>query len=123
MSALRCHLENYLATLRALGFKLERAGALLAQFVTFTEKAGADILTVDLALTWARLPKGARPIWVARRLAVVGGFARYVTVLDPANEVIPTDLLAVRFTRRTPYLYSTDEIVALMTAARGWPIR
>ncbi|MGH9032075.1 MAG: tyrosine-type recombinase/integrase [Acidimicrobiia bacterium] len=118
MSALRQHLEDYLAMRRALGFRLERAGALLAQFVTFAEEEGADVLTVQLALAWACLPQGASPIWVARRLEVVRRFARHLAVLDPTNEVIPTDLFAVRVTRRTPYLYSPEEIAALMSAAR-----
>lgn len=101
---------------RALGFKLERAGALLVQFVAFSEQSGVDLLTVDIALAWARLPKGASPIWVAGRLAVVRRFARHLVVVDPANEVPPDDLLAVRVTRPTPYLYSPDEITALMAA-------
>lgn len=58
------------------------------------------------------------PAWVARRLEVVRRFARHLAVLDPTNEVIPTDLFAVRVTRRTPYLYSPEEIAALMSAAR-----
>jgi integrase len=118
MNALRAHLEDYLAIRRALGFKLERAGALLAQFVTFAEEAGTDFCTVELALAWARLPVGASPIWVARRLGVVRCFARHLEVLDPANEVIPGDLFAVRAARRTPYLYSPEEIAALLEAAR-----
>lgn len=118
MSALGGHLEDYLVMRRALGFRLERAGALLAQFVDFAEDKGANVLTVELALAWARLPRDAKPIWVARRLEVVRRFARHMAVVDPANELIPTDLFAVRVTRRTPYLYSPEEITALMRAAR-----
>jgi integrase len=118
MTALRQHLQDYLAMRRALGFKLERAGALLSQFVTFAEQAGVDVCTIELALAWARLPKGASPIWVAKRLAVVRRFARHLAVLDAANEVIPDDLLAIRVTRRVPYLYSPDEIAALIAAAK-----
>jgi integrase/recombinase XerD len=117
MSGLRGHLEDYLVMRRALGFELERAGALLAQFVAFAEDTGADVITVELALAWAHLPKDAKPIWVARRLEVVRRFARHVAVLDPRNEVIPTDLFAVRVTRRPPYLYAPEEIAALMKAA------
>jgi integrase len=117
MSVLRQHLEDYLEMRRALGFKLERAGALLAQFVAFAEDNGADAITVELALAWARLPKGAQRTWVARRLEVVRIFARHLAVLDPTNEVIPIDLLAARTFRRPPYLYSPGEIAALMEAA------
>ena len=65
------------------------------QFVAFAEEGGAQFCTTDLALTWARLPAGASPIWVARRLDVVRRFARHLSVLDPTNEV-PPDLVAVR---------------------------
>jgi hypothetical protein len=116
-TSLCSHLEDYLVMRRALGFKLERAGALLAQFVAFAEGNGAEAISVELALAWARLPKHAQPIWVARRLEVVRCFARHVAVVDPANEVIPTDLFAVRAQRRTPYLYAPEEITALMEAA------
>jgi integrase len=117
MSALRRHLDDYLTMRRALGFKLERAGDLLAQFVAFADQTGVDVFTIDVGLAWARLPDNASPVWVAARLGVVRRFARYLAVLDPANEVPPDDLLAVRVPRPTPYLYSMDEITALMAAA------
>jgi len=102
---------------RALGFKLERAGALLGQFVSFAEDNGEDFCTVELALRWSRLPTGASPVWVARRLEVVRPFARHLAVVDQRSEVIPADLLNVRVPRRRPYLYSPEEIAALMAAA------
>jgi integrase len=117
MTVLRHQLDDYLAMRRALGFKLERAGALLAQFVAFAEQAGVDVVTIEVSLAWAGSPKGASPVWVAKRLAVVRRFARHLAVLDPANEVPPDDLLAVRVNRPTPYLYSPEEITALMVAA------
>src|SRR5262249_55825832 len=117
MSGLRGHLEDYLVMRRALGFKLERTGALLAQFVAFVDDNGADVITSERALAWARLPKDAKPIWVASRLEVVRRSARHVAVVDPRSDVIPTDLFAVRVTRRAPYLYAPEEIAALMEAA------
>ena len=116
--ALRRGLEDYLAVRRALGFRLVRQGALLAQFVTFIEAAGSEVVTVELALAWARLPKGASPTWVSRRLSAVRGFSRQLAVLEPTSEVIPADLLVVAVTRPTPYLYSPEEITALMATAR-----
>ena len=65
MSALRGHLKDYLDMRHALGFKLERAGALLAQFVAFAEGEGADVLTVELALRVGSTSK--------RREAYLGG--------------------------------------------------
>lgn len=117
-SDLRRHLEEYLTMRRALGHKLEGDGALLGQFVTFAEDAGVEVLTIEIALAWARLPKDASPVWVAKRLAVVRIFVRHLAVLDPAHQVPPDDLLPVRATRPVPYLYSPAEVTALMAAAR-----
>ncbi len=115
---LRQRLEDYLALRRALGFRLVRQGALLAQFVSFAETAGSQVVTVELALAWARQPKGANPTWVSRRLSAVRGFSRHLAVLDPTSEVIAADLLVVAVTRPTPYLYSPEEITALMETAK-----
>jgi len=116
MSDLRGSLADYLGVRRALGFKLESAGRLLEDFVTFTEDAGVDTVTIEVALRWATLPPGAQPVWLALRLGMVRGFARYVHALDPQAEVPPPDLLASRYHRVVPYLYSEDDITALMAS-------
>ena len=125
MSELRQSLADYLAVRCALGFKLRRAGRLLEDFVTFTEQAGTDIVTIDLALRWATLPECAQPVWLALRLGMVRGFALYMHSVDPRSEVPPPDLLAARYHRVPPHLYSEAEIAALMVAARSFasPLR
>jgi integrase/recombinase XerD len=118
MSPLRQALENYLTIRRALGFKLERHGRLLPQFVAHLERVGADTITTEHALRWATLPSAASPVWWADRLSVVRGFARYLQTIDPACELPPADLLPARGSRRaTPYLYSDRDIAALLVAA------
>jgi integrase/recombinase XerD len=77
MSALEGSLADYLAMRRALGYKLERAGKLLPQLVRFLQAAGASTVTAELAIAWARLPEGARPQYLAQRLAIARGFAAY----------------------------------------------
>ncbi len=114
MSALSSALEDYLALRRSLGFKLERAGKLLAQFVTYCEVMGADVVTIELALSWATLPEGASPNWLGHRLSVVRGFARHLALLDDRTEVPPADMLPARSHRATPYLYTKGEVVRLM---------
>ena len=54
----------------------------------------------------------------ARRLDVVRIFARHLQALDPAAEVPPGDVLDRRQCRVPPYLYSPQEVTALMAAAR-----
>ena len=121
MSALRSALEDYLALRRSMGFKLDRAGHLLVQFVAHCEAAGSGTVTTQLALSWATLPTGGSQSWHAARLSVVRGFARYLALLDERTEVPPRDLLPNRSHRACPYLYSTEEVVALMDAAGKLP--
>lgn len=110
-------LDDYLTVRRALGYKLERPGQLLAQFVAYLDQAGADTVTVEHALAWATLPAGGDTGWWAYRLSAVRGFAGWLHTLDPAAEVPPADLLPARRRRATPYLYSDADIAALLAAA------
>jgi integrase len=121
MSALRSALEDYLVLRRSMGFKLDRAARLLAQFVAHCEVVGSATVTTRLALSWATLPTGASQNWHAYRLSVARGFARYLALLDERVEVPPPDLLPNRSDRACPYLYSTEEVVALMDAAKKLP--
>lgn len=119
MSDLRHALDDYLAIRRALGFKLDRAGRLLADFVRHMEAGGRDTITVDAALAWATFPPNGASAWWGHRLSVVRTFARHLHAIDPAHQVPPFDLLPGRSHRATPYLYSETDIAALMAAARG----
>ena len=122
---LRGKLADYLALRRSLGYRLARPEKLLNQFLDHLDQAGADIVTIDLALDWARLPAGSDANWWAHRLSVVRGFAAYLHALDPAHEVPATDLLTWRPRRASPYLYSQAEIAALIaaTATLRTPLR
>lgn len=95
-------LDDYLAVRRALGYKLERPGQLLAQFVAYLDQAGVDTVTVTHALAWARLPEGGDTGWWAYRLSAVRGFACWLHSIDPAVEVPPADLLPSPATQGNP---------------------
>ena len=119
MSALRAAAGDYLAMRRALGFKLTTQGRHLMSFVSFCEQRGAGHVTADLAIEWAtRTSRGSGDeVYQARRLDVVRIFARHLRALDPATEIPPEDVLSRRYGRMPPYLYSAQEIAALMSAA------
>ena len=89
MSELGQAVEHYLATRRALGFKLERDGRLLPDFVASLDQAGLTTVTIDAALAWATRPVGADPSWWAARLALVRGFARWRSAFDPPPRCPP----------------------------------
>jgi len=121
VTALRARAGEYLAMRRALGFKLTSQGRHLMSFVRFCEERGAGRVTADLAIEWAtRTTRGSgSEVYQARRLDVVRIFARHLQPLDPATEVPPDDVLARRYRRIPPYLYSPAEITAIMDAAGG----
>ena len=120
MSGLRAMAEEYLVMRSALGFKLETWGPRLMSFIAFCEERGATTVTTDLAVQWATTPaRGSdHEAYQARRLDVVRIFARHLQALDPAAEVPPEDVLDRRQCRVQPYLYSPQEVTALMAAAR-----
>jgi len=113
------HVDDYLRLRRGLGFKLERHGQILPQLVAYLETAGARTVTSELAISWARLPTGAHPRHWAARLAIARGFAAYLQTIDPATEVPPAGVFAVRYQRPTPYLWSQGDICRLLEAARA----
>jgi integrase len=118
MNALRQALADYLAVRRILGYRLVRAEKLLAQFLTFVEERGDEHLTIEAAIAWATAPANADPSWHSRRLSDIRRFAIHLRGIDPATEAPPANILPGRSHRATPYLYSAEEISALMAATR-----
>ena len=121
MTSLRAALDEYLAVRRALGYQLRLTGRLLRRFVEFAEHEHADYITTELALTWATQPTHAQPAQWANRLAMVRGFARYCAPNDPRTVVPRPDLLPHAYRRVAPYLYSDEQIIRLLKAARQLP--
>jgi integrase len=118
MTALDQAVTDYLELRRGLGFKLEMHGRVLPQFVAFLEQRDATVVTTALALEFAIQPASGSVVWWHQRLAIVAGFARYLQGSDPRHEVPSSDLLPAKFRRAIPYLYSEEQISALMAAAR-----
>jgi hypothetical protein len=118
MSSLKVAAEEYVAIRRSTGFKFEQAANLLSDFVSHLEKEGSTVITSTAAISWASAV-GGQPNWWAQRLSVVRGFARYMQGLEPAHQVPPDGVFPTRPCRATPYLYSADDVVRLMVAARS----
>jgi integrase/recombinase XerD len=108
---------DYLATRRAMGYKLVEDGRLLRQFADYLDAVHADHLSVTHALSWATQPRDATPAWHAVRLGTVRSFARYLSALDPATEIPPVGLLPEPNHRVAPYIYSDDDIGRVMEQA------
>lgn len=117
----RAAVADYLATRRAMGYKLTYQGQMLAQFAAYLDTAGAEHLTVRHAVDWAKQPSGAARAWWAVRLSTVRAFARYLSAFDPATEIPPAGLIPAQSHRVVPYIYTADDVTKLLAAAGRLP--
>jgi integrase/recombinase XerD len=118
MSELSVSLDEYLGLRRSLGYKLERAGQVLADFVTFVDAADTSYVSIDAAVGWAIGTVNPDSSWRAQRLGYVRGFARYLHGVDPRHQIPPAGLIPRRRGRLLPYLFSQADIEGLMAATR-----
>ena len=113
-------LADYLRLRRSLGFGLVWDEKLLRKFTADLTLRGIGVVTVTDAVAWSvALPSGQthRPVSRASvRLTAIRGFATYLHSLDPVHEIPPRDMLGWRKTRPTPYIYTPEEIEALIDA-------
>ncbi len=111
--------QQYVQLRRALGHKMDHAAWLLPAYVAYLETIKAETVTVANALAWAQAsPRDPAPASRSQRIAVVRGFARYLAGIDPRTEVPPVGLLPYPKRRRAPFIFSADDIGALMAEAR-----
>lgn len=108
--------EEYLLLRRALGFRLEREGHVLAQFAAYLEQQGAATVTVEHAITWAQLPRDAHPVNWAHRLTAVRGFAAWLATTDPAAEIPPRGVFPGYGKRPDPFIFSAGDITRMVSA-------
>ncbi len=121
MNDLRQALDEYLSVRRSLGFELRLPGCLLHQFVRFAEQEGAEFITIELALRWAQRPTDVQPAQWARRLSILRRFALYRKAMDPRTEIPAQELLPYRCHRKTPYIYSDEQVEQLLHVAQQLP--
>ncbi|MCA1681968.1 MAG: tyrosine-type recombinase/integrase [Actinobacteria bacterium] len=120
MSPLQAKAGDYLRLRRALGHKLDDAGRQLAKFVVYLDDIGAETVTVENALGFVLDPDlDPATMTPARRLTAVRGFARYLAGMDPLTEIPPAGLVSWRARRRTPWVFSDEDVAALIRSARA----
>jgi integrase len=117
MTTLRERLDEYLVMRRSLGFQLDDLERQVGLFCTWLEARGQTrTFTIDDAVTWARLNPDAHPSWWATRLSLVRRFAAYLNANDVDVPVIPNGLLPAKKPRAVPFIYSQDDVDALLAA-------
>jgi integrase/recombinase XerD len=119
MSALERHVDDYLRLRRTLGNDLDEAGRLLHRLAADLDAAGVRHVTTQVAVQWSLVPKVTAPSSVpATRYTAVRGFARYMAGIDPRTEIPPAGLIRRPRTRRPPFIYTDEDVLALLEQAR-----
>jgi len=109
---------DYLRDRRARGYVLADEDCMLARFLDGLAAHGQTRITVASAVAFANERPGQTPGTRARKLRVVRHLAAHVHALDPAcAELIPAGMIPSKTPRQNPYLYSDEQIVALMDHA------
>lgn len=118
---LRTRVRQYLRERRRLGFQLRGMGYALRSFACYADKLQhRGALGVELMADWARRDRAHSedPHTWARRLKILRPFMRWLRQFEPGTEV-PDDAVFGRVGERlTPHIYSEQEIVDLLAAAR-----
>lgn len=120
-TTMQSHAEHYLDERRQLGYDSRTTGYALRSFARYVDGLGLEgPLTVEVMAAWARHAKtnGDNPATWARRLKLLRPFARWLQQFDPRTEVADDTVFGQVGQRLAPHIYSEQEIVDLLAAAR-----
>ncbi len=107
--------ENYIAVSRAADFKLDGVERYLRNFADFAGKRGEHHVVAKTAIEWAA--QGSSETQRDNRLQVVIRFARFMHAEDTHHEIPPQRVFCRRRQRPTPYIFTEQEIQALLAQA------
>ena len=109
--------KEYIAYKRKLGVQLHTEAWQLLRFAKYADKSGhTGPVTTELALKWACLPQKSSQPYQAFRVRIVRRFAKYQAIFYPKTEIPPPRILGPNYRRTEPYIYSQQEISALLGA-------
>ena len=118
---MQMHAQNSLGERRRLGFGMRTLDYSINSFARYVDALNLqEPLTIEVMADWARRDKGGSddPKTWARRLKHLRSFTRYLQQFEPRTEV-PDDSTFGRIGQRVaPHIYSEQEIIDLLAAAR-----
>ncbi|MBL8485025.1 MAG: tyrosine-type recombinase/integrase [Rhodocyclaceae bacterium] len=119
--SLQARIDDYLAERRRQGFQLRSRDAFLAGFARFVEaKHHRGPLSAELMVEWVRAAKdghGDAGTW-ARCWGRLRHFICYLQQFEPDTHVPEASLFGPEPGRVAPHIYTEDEIIGLLAAAR-----
>lgn len=112
---IRALVERHIALHLATGYLFRKQTGLLRSFARYAHSQGDEVVRAQTALLWA----AQAPTAGTRRgrLHVVCRFARLMQAEDSCHEVPPPDVFGPQPPRRTPFIFSPEQIRELLEAA------
>jgi integrase len=115
--------ERYVDLQRTLGFKFGDQSRSLKLFADYAGARGDEFVRVGRVLAWA----AAQTPSAQRRQSLVARVRRFALAMqaeDPRHEVPPRDCVGhAKIARKSPYIYSADEIDRIMHTAGQMPAK
>lgn len=122
LTTMQSKVQSYLAERRRLGFELRSPGLALMSFARYVDDRGfKEPVSVEIMSDWAKLDKMQKntPVTWARRLNLLKPFMNYLRQFEPLTEVPDEPIFGAIQSRLTPHIYHEQEIIDLLSAARG----
>lgn len=112
--------QEYLDERRDLGFAMNYADTMLVGFARFADASGhRGPLSPELVTRWARdQARRAAPWTWTDRIRVIRPFAKHQARVMPGTYVPEADIIGPRRHRLVPHIYTSQEIIDLLAAAR-----
>ena len=107
--------DTYLAVRRAVDFTLKAVEGSLRNLAQFATAQGDTHVVTHTAMAWAA--QAASEPQRHNRLSVVSRFARFSHAEDPQHDIPPERVCASRRHHLTPYIFTDEEIHALLAQA------
>lgn len=109
-------INTYLSVRRTVGFKLNTVEKYLLSYAKFAAAKGNLFIAKNTVIEWAALGRSEEQR--ATRLSAMIRFARFAHSEDKRHEIPPDNVFCHRKQRRTPYVFTNDEIKLLIFHAR-----
>lgn len=108
-------INTYLSMRRGLGFKLNTVEYYLRSYAKIARGRGENHVVSRTAIEWAAESRSANSR--ARRLQILVRFSKFARIEDNQHE-IPSNVYCSKWQRRTPYLFTDQEVVQLILSAQ-----
>ena len=114
-----CRVTEYVTFKRNLGYMLKGTDRELMRFAEYADGIShRGPITIALILGWAQMASENSRLYRARRVEIARTFTKYEAIFDPMTEIPPRGILGPAHQRIQPYIYTQNEINALIKAAK-----